>query len=94
MWPEGFGLTQVVKAGVQRGEGIVRSVVVGTEAGAIAAMVASHGGTIINTAYIERLNATLREHLAPLVRRRRAPAHGVPLVESGLFLLRLAYNWC
>ncbi len=59
-----------------------------------AALAASHGGTTINTAYIERLNATLRERLAPLVRRRRAPAHGPALVESGLSLLRLAYNWC
>ncbi len=94
VWPDGFALTQVVKAGLQRGEGIVRRVVVGTEAMVAAALAASHGGTTINTAYIERLNATLRERLAPLVRRRRAPAHGAALVESGLSLLRLAYNWC
>lgn len=28
---------------------------------------------IVNTAYIERLQATFRAHLAPLVRRSRAP---------------------
>jgi len=94
VWPEGFALTQVVKAGLHRGEGIVRRVVVGTEATVVAALTASHGGTSINTAYIERLNATLRARLAPLVRRRRAPAYGAPLIESGLHLLRLAYNWC
>jgi transposase-like protein len=94
VWPQGFALAQVVKAGLQRGEGIVRRVVVGTEATVAAALAASHGGTAINTAYIERLNAMLREHLAPLVRRRRTPAHGVPLVQSGLSLLRLAYNYC
>ena len=94
VWPEGFALTQVVKAGMQRGEGIVRRIVVGTEAIVAAALAASHGGTVINTAYIERLNATLRAHLAPLVRRRRTPAHGTALVESGLSLLRLAYNYC
>ena len=76
------------------GEGIVRRIVVGTEATVAAALAASHGGATINTAYIERLNAMLREHLAPLVRRRRTPAHGTSLVESGLHLLRLAYNYC
>jgi len=94
VWPAGFALAQVVKAGLHRGEGIVRRVVVGTEATVAAALAVSHGGTTINTAYIERLNATVRERLAPLVRRRRAPAHGTALVESGLHLLRLAYNWC
>jgi transposase-like protein/IS1 family transposase len=94
VWPQGFALAQVVKAGLHRGEGIARRVVVGTEVTVNAALAASQGGTTINTAYIERLNAMLREHLAPLVRRRRTPAHGVPLVQSGLALLRLAYNYC
>jgi len=94
VWPQGFALTQVVKAGLARGEGIARRVVVGTEATVAAALAASHGGATINTAYVERLNATLRERLAPLVRRRRTPAQGTALVESGLHLLRLTYNWC
>ena len=94
VWPEGFALAQVVKAGLERGEGIVRRVVVGTEATVAAALAASHGGTTINTAYSERLNATLRERLAPLVRRWRTPAHSSALVEGGLHLLRLAYNYC
>lgn len=94
VWPEGFALTQVVKAGLHRGAGIVRRVVVGTEAAVAAALAASHGGTAINTAYVERLNATLRERLAPLVRRRRTPAQDTALIESGLHLLRLAYNYC
>lgn len=94
VWPEGFALAQVIKAGMHRGDGIVRRVVRGTEGTVVAALAASHGGVSINTAYIERLNAALREHLAALVRRRRAPAHGAALVEDGLHLLRLAYNWC
>ncbi len=94
VWPAGFALAQVVKAGLHRGEGIVRRVVVGTEATVAAALAASHGGATINTAYIERLNATLRERLAPLVRRRRTPAQDTALVASGLHLLRLAYNYC
>jgi len=94
VWPEGFALAQVVKAGLHHGEGSVRRVVVGTEATVAAALAASQGGTTINTASSERLNATLRERLAPLVRRRRTPTQGTALVEGGLHLLRLAYNWC
>ncbi len=94
VWPEGFALAQVVKAGLHRGEGIVRRVVVGTEATGAAALAARHGGTTINTASIERLNATLRDHLAPLVCRRRTPAHGTALIENGVHLLRLAYTYC
>ncbi len=94
VWPRGFALAQVVKAGLHQGEGIMRHIVVGTQDTVAAALAASHGGTTINTAYVERLNATLRERLAPLVRRRRAPAQDTALVEGGLHLLRLAYNWC
>ncbi len=84
----------MVKAGLQRGEGITRRVVVGAEVTVAAALAASHGGTVINTASIERLTATWRERLDPLVRRRRTPAHGTALVASGLHLLRLADNVC
>ena len=94
VWPAGCARAQVVKAGLHRSEGIVRRVVVGTAATVEAALAASRGGTTINTAYIERLNATLRDHLAPLVRRRRTPAQGAAVIEDGLPLLRLAYNWC
>jgi hypothetical protein len=67
---------------------------VGTDATVAAALAASHGGATINTAYVERLTATLRERLAPLVRRRRTPAQGPALVASGLPLVRWTYNWC
>lgn len=60
----------------------MRRVVMGTEATIAAALAACHGGTTINTASIERLNATLRDRLAPLV-RRRMPAHGTALIEDG-----------
>jgi hypothetical protein len=44
---------------------------------AIAKVLKATGGgtTVINTAYIERLNATFRSALALLVRRGRAIAH-------------------
>ena len=94
VWPEGFARAQVVKAGVHRSEGIVRRVVVGTEATVAAARAARHGGTTITTADIERLKATLRDSLAPLVRPRRTPAQGTAVIEDALPLRRVAYNGC
>jgi hypothetical protein len=51
-------------------------------------------GTGIHTAYIERLNATFRGHLAPLVRRGRAIAHTLVSLEAGMWLVGVSYNLC
>ncbi len=93
--PEGFLLAQVVKSrkGRRLAE-VTRRVVVGTEDAVARIIAAPRGGTQINTAYIERLNATFRAHLAPLARRGRAIAHGTALVESGMWLVGCAYNFC
>lgn len=94
-WPEGFLLAQVVKShqGHRLAE-VIRRVVVGTEEAVAQAITRTHAGTVINTAYIERLNALLRAQLAPLVRRRRTPAHGTALLARGMWLVGCAYNWC
>ncbi len=93
--PDGFLLAQVVKShkGRRLAE-VVRRVVVGTEEAVTRAILATRGGTVINTADSERLNATFRAHLAPLVRRGRGLAHGTALVESGMWLVGSAYNFC
>ncbi len=93
--PEGFLLAQVVKShkGRRLAE-VTRRVVVGTEDAVARAIAATRGGTAINTAYIERLNATFRAHLSPLIRRGRGIAHGTALVESGMWLVGCAYNFC
>lgn len=48
----------------------------------------------INTAYIERLNATFRARLHCLVRRGRGLARQVPTVEHGMHLIGAVYNFC
>lgn len=50
-------------------------------------------GCQINTAYIERLNATFRQRLTSLVRRTRALARTPRTVEAGMFLLGCVYNF-
>jgi transposase-like protein/IS1 family transposase len=54
----------------------------------------SHGDGVINTAYIERLNATFRERLAPLARRSRALARHTMTLQHGMYLIGTVYNFC
>jgi transposase-like protein len=74
--------------------GVVRRVARGA-AEAVAAVLARTGtGSGINTAYIERLNATFRASLAPLVRRGRALLREGDRLQAGAYLVGCAYNWC
>jgi transposase-like protein len=54
----------------------------------------SHGDGVSNTAYIERLNATFRERLAPLARRCRALARHTLTLHEGMFVVGTIYNFC
>src|SRR4029453_16708637 len=54
----------------------------------------SQGAGVINTAYIERLNATFRERLAPLARRCRALARHPLTLHHGMYLIGTVYNFC
>jgi transposase-like protein len=93
--PDGFLLGQAVKQYARgRVVGVVRRVVCGTPAAVTAALVATRGGTVVNTAYIERLNATYRQHLVPLVRRGRALARTEVALTTGMYLVGCAYNFC
>jgi transposase-like protein len=91
----GLRLGQVVKRYVQRRVvSVERRVVRGTEAAIAAVLATTHSGTGINTAYIERLNATFRGALAPLVRRGRAIAHTEAILTAGMWLVGCAYSCC
>src|SRR5215211_4956956 len=48
----------------------------------------------INTAYIERLNATLRTWMPALVRRTRTPSGRRDRLEAALFWTGCVYNFC
>jgi hypothetical protein len=72
---------------------VVHRVVRGS-ATAITKVLRATGGTVINTAYIERLNATFRSALAPLARRGRAIVHTEAVLTAGMYSLGCAYNFC
>jgi transposase-like protein len=91
----GFLMGQVVKHYAKRHlTSVVHRAVCGTLEAITRAVCASGGGTTLNTAYIERLNATFRSALAPLVRRGRAIARQPGTLTAGMWLVGTAYNFC
>jgi hypothetical protein len=86
---------QVVQRYVQRRVvSVERRIGRGTETAIAAVLAATPSGPGINTAYIERLNATFRASLAPLGRRGRAIAHTETVLTSGMWLVGCADNCC
>src|SRR3989440_8732953 len=73
---------------------ITRKMVQGPLEQAQVLLSASHGGTVLNTAFIERLNGTMRQRLASLTRKCRHAARRLAALESGMWLLGCTYNLC
>jgi transposase-like protein len=71
-----------------------RRIIEGTPARVATLRRRSQGDGVINTAYIERLNATFRERLAPLARRCRALARHPLTLHEGMFVVGAVYNFC
>jgi transposase-like protein len=91
----GLLLGQVVKNRARhRLKEVTRRVVCGTAEAILAVLLATGTGTGIHTAYIERLNATFRGAMTPLVRRGRALARTEGTLTAGMFLVGCAYNFC
>jgi transposase-like protein len=88
-------LAQVVKRYAQRRVvDIERRIVNGTPARVETLRHRAQGAGVINTAYIERLNATFRERLAALTRRGRALARHPLTLHHGMYLIGTVYNFC
>jgi hypothetical protein len=92
-WPQ-LLITQVVKHRQGRTLSIERRIVQGTQAMLTRLLTSSQQGGVINTAYIERLNATFRQRLNCLARRTRTLARTTQTVNSAMFLLGCVYNFC
>jgi IS1 family transposase len=88
-------IAQVVKRYAQRRVvDIERRIIAGTLARVETLRRRSQGDGVINTASIERLNATCRERLASLTRRGRALARHTLTLQQGMSLLGTVYNFC
>lgn len=71
-----------------------RRIVEGTPARVETLRRRSQGDGVINTAYIERLNATFRARLVSLTRRGRALARRTLTLQHGMYLIGTVYNFC
>src|SRR3989442_5286408 len=88
-------IAQVVKRYAQRRVvDVERRIVDGTPAPVQTLRRRSHGDGVINTADIERLNATFRERLVLLTRRGRALARRPLTLQHGMYLIGTVYNFC
>lgn len=95
--PPAVCVAQAVKRYARRRViGVARRVVQGTATAVQARLAATQGNAaaVVNTAYVERLNATFRARLAPLVRRTRAAARQAATIEAGMWLVGACYNFC
>jgi transposase-like protein len=91
-WPQ-LNVVQVVKAG--RGTvGMVSRLICGSGQAVLRVLRATPGCTVVNTAYIERLNGTFRARLACLARRTRGLARQQRTLEHGMYLVGTIYNFC
>ena len=87
-------IVQVVKQRSEKHLQIERRIVQGTVALVEQLLRRTQGGGVINTAFIERLNATFRQRLAPLARRSRALAQQDTTLSAGMWVLGCVYNFC
>lgn len=69
-------------------------IVQGSQEEVAAALATSKGGKQINTAYIERLNASFRSRLASLTRRGRSLLRQEGRLEGQVYLVGCLYNFC
>src|SRR5205823_14269402 len=73
---------------------VVRRVVWGTAAEAERLLGSTQSGGVLNTAYIERLNATFRARLAALCRRTRGLCRRSEWLQAASYLIGTVYNFC
>jgi transposase-like protein len=87
-------IVQVVK---QRIEGVLhveRQIVQGTKDRVEHLIERTQGKGMINTAFIERLNATFRQRISSLTRRTRTLAQQAETLVAGMYIVGCFYNFC
>jgi transposase-like protein len=93
-WPD-IAIVQVVKRRLSTGLEIERRIVQGCPRQVDRLhRITQQAAGVINTAYIERLNATFRLRLCCLTRRTRALARQPQTLTAGLFIVGCFYNLC
>jgi IS1 family transposase len=94
VWPELHIGTVIKRTEKKRVVQITRQMARGLLEQAEKLLQLSGGGSMLNTAFIERLNGTFRERLASLTRKSRHAASRLQGLHSGMYLIGCTYNFC
>jgi len=94
IWPELHIGTVIKRTQKKRVVEITRRMTHGLLSKAEQLLQASPGGSVLNTAFIERLNGTFRQRLACLTRKYRHASRRLQALERGMYLIGCTYNFC
>lgn len=89
-----IAIVQVVKQRVEGVLNVERRIVQGAKELVVTLIEKTQGQGVINTAFIERLNATFRQRISPLTRRTRNLAHQTETLVAGMYIVGCFYNFC
>lgn len=87
-------IVQVVKQRVDGVLNVERRIVQGVQTAVESLIKKTQGQGVINTAFIERLNATFRQRISPLTRRARNLAQQADTLVAGMYIVGCFYNFC
>lgn len=93
-WPQLHIGTVIKRTEKKRVVEVTRKLSHGQERQAMYLLQTSAGGSVLNTAFIERLNGTMRERLASLTRKCRHGVRQMRALETGMYLIGSTYNFC
>jgi IS1 family transposase len=94
VWPQLCIATVIKRTEKKRVVEVTRKMTLGTLAHASTLLQATLGGSMLNTAFIERFNGTMRERLAALTRKCRHAAYRIAALQTGMYLIGCTYNFC
>jgi transposase-like protein len=92
-WPD-ILIVQVVKQRIEGVLSVERRIVQGAKETVECLIAKTQGKGMINTAFIERLNATFRQRISSLTRRTRTLAQQAETLVAGMYLVGCFYNFC
>jgi transposase-like protein len=92
-WPN-IAIVQVVKKRTAGQLTVTRRIVQGAQEMVERLIHQTQGQGMINTAFIERLNATFRQRLNSLARKTRTLVRKAETLEAGMYIIGCLYNFC
>ena len=91
---QNIAIVQVVKQRVEGVLNVERRIVQGAKDMVESLIKTTQGKGVINTAFIERLNATFRQRINSLTRRTRTLAQRTETLAAGMYIVGCFYNFC